>query len=272
MSRMFLAALAISASCTVAGPPTAAAPAFEVASIKPNGSGDANRLIRPAGGHLSVSNMTVKDLLIFAYRVRGFQLSGGPGWIDSAHYDIEAKAEGNASADQMRLMLQSLLQDRFKLALHHETKELPIYVLAVAKSGLKIQPLKDGDCVNFDPANPAATQGRKQSDFCGTLGTGRSSLDATKVSMPDLATAFSFIVGRSVVDKTGVAGGFSVHLRFAPDDPAPDPSRPGPPVAADLTGPSIFTAVQEQLGLKLESSKGPVEILVIDSVEKPSEN
>ncbi len=159
-------------------------------------------------------------------------------------------------------MLQTLLRDRFKLTLHLETKELPIYLLTVAKSGFRLQPLKEGDCITFDPNNPAREPGRKPSNFCGNMGIGRGNLDATKASMADLAPLFSVILGRTVVDQTGITGAFSVHLRFAPDEVP----------AADATGPSIFTAVQEQLGLKLESGKGPVEVLVIDSVEKPSEN
>jgi uncharacterized protein (TIGR03435 family) len=101
---------------------TMSAQSFEVASIKPNHSGAASRFVHPTPGKLNISNMTLKDLLMFAYQVRDFQISGGPGWINSDQYDIEAKAEGNPSQDQMKLMLQSLLADRFKLALHRDTK------------------------------------------------------------------------------------------------------------------------------------------------------
>jgi uncharacterized protein (TIGR03435 family) len=241
-----------------------AQPAFEVASIKPNTSGDANRLIRPSPGRLSVTNMTIKDLLMFAYQVRDFQISGGPGWINSDQYDIEAKAEGNPNQDEMKAMLQTLLQDRFKLALHHDTKELPIYELTVAKGGLKLQPLKPGACVPFDPLKPPAP-GQKQPSFCDFWGMGRGRLDATNPSMTDLAKMLSVPLVRTVVDKTGIAGQFGVHLTFAQDDVAAGAQ------STDV-GPSIFTAVQEQLGLKLESTKGPVDVLVIDHVEKPSEN
>jgi uncharacterized protein (TIGR03435 family) len=150
--------------------------------------------------------------------------------------------------------------------LHHDTKQLPIYELTVAKGGFKLQPLKEGDCIAPDPGNPALAPGKKMSDYCGFRGMGRGRLDATNTSMADLATMFSIPLGRTVVDKTGIAGAFPVHLTFAPDDVAA-----GAPTA-DSTGPSIFTAVQEQLGLKLESAKGPVEVLVIDHVEKPSED
>src|SRR6185295_12825696 len=126
--------------------PQAARSDFEVASIKPNTSGDPGRYIRPSAGRLSVTNMAVKDLLTYAFQVRDFQISGGPGWINSDRYDIEAKTNGNVSPEQSRAMLKGLLEDRFKLKVHRETKELPIYVLIVAKNGLKIQPTKEGSC------------------------------------------------------------------------------------------------------------------------------
>ncbi len=234
---------------------------FEVASIKPNVSGAGNRTVRPSPGRFSIFNLTLKDLVMFAY----FQVFGGPGWITADQYDIEAKAEGNPDQNQMRLMLQALLQDRFKLALRHDTKELPIYELTVAKGGFKLQPQKPGDCIKYDPDNPPGP-GHKNSDFSGNLSNGSGSFDGTSASMADLATMFSYTVGRKVVDKTGIAGQFRVHLTFAPDEVAGGAAAP-----ADA-GPSFFTALQEQIGLKLESAKGPVEVLVIDSVEKPSEN
>jgi uncharacterized protein (TIGR03435 family) len=109
---------------------------FEVASIKRNVSGDLGRYLKPAPGRVTVSNMTVKDLLTIAYQVRDFQISGGPGWVNSDHYDIEAKTDGNAAPTQVQQMIRALLEDRFKLKVHRETKELPIYVLTVAKTGL----------------------------------------------------------------------------------------------------------------------------------------
>jgi uncharacterized protein (TIGR03435 family) len=244
-----------------------AQPSFEVASIKPNLSGSQAMLFLPAPGRFDAENQTLQHLVMRAYDVKDFQISGGPGWINSDHYDIQAKAEGNPSPDQMKLMLQTLLRDRFKLALHWETKELPIYVLTVAKGGLRLQPLKEGSCITPDPNNPSArAPDQKQSDFCGFGGTGRGTLDATSASMAHLAGMFSFLLDRIVVDKTAIAGEFRVHLTFAHDEVAT-----GLPASADA-GPSLFTAVQEQLGLKLESSKGPVDVLVIDRVEKPSEN
>jgi len=198
--------------------------------------------------------------LATAYQVRDFQISGVPGWIDSERYDIEAKADGKTGPKQMaEPMLQALLQERFKLKVHRETKELPIYVLTVAKSGLKIQPAKEGSCVTPEPGKPAAP-GQRQSAFCGFHVIGRGRYDATYTTAPALATDLSVLLRRTVVDETALTEAFDVHLRFAPED------------APDSNSPSIFTTVQEQLGLKFESGKGPVEVLVIDQVEKPSEN
>jgi uncharacterized protein (TIGR03435 family) len=242
-----------------------AQPAFEVASIKPNVSGAGNRSIHPTPGRLSIFNLTLKDLLMFAYQVKDFQVSGGPGWITADQYDIEAKAEGEPSQDQMKRMLQTLLRDRFKLALHHETKDFPIYELTVAKGGFKLQPLKQGECITYDPKNPPEP-GHKNSEFCGNLSNGRGSFDGTSASMADVANMLSYPLGRTVVDKTGIEGKFRIHLTYAPDEVA------GGAAASPDAGPSIFTALQEQAGLKLESTKGPIEVLVIDHVEKPSEN
>jgi uncharacterized protein (TIGR03435 family) len=250
----------------IAGAPVVAQqPAFEVASIKPNVSGDPSRGARNTAGRLTITNMTLKDLVKFAYDVEDFRISGGPGWITADHYDIAAKAEGKPRPDQNRLMLQTLLKDRFKLALHRETKDLPIYALTVAKSGLKLRP---ASCITLDPSNPTLAPGQKASDSCGYRMAGRGTLDATKAGMADLAKMFSTLLGRTVLDKTEVTGEFAVHLTFTADDSVATPFQG----AGDSDGPNIFTAVQEQLGLKLESTKGPVDVLVIDRVEKPSEN
>jgi uncharacterized protein (TIGR03435 family) len=243
-----------------------AKPQFEVASIKRNVSGDPGRYIRPSGGRLSIANMTLKNLIAIAYEVRPFQLSGGPSWTDSESYDIEAKPEGNATPKQMEgPMLQALIEDRFKLQVRHDTKELPIYVLTVARNGSKLQRSDEKACVPVDPSNPPLpSQGRNPSDTCGFLGLGRGSLNANQVSMADLTMALSQLLGRTVVDRTGLAGKFDAHMTFDPNDPTA--------ASSDPTLPSIFTAAQEQLGLKLESAKGPVDILVIDRAERPTEN
>ena len=238
---------------------------FEVASVKPNISGQQGRFIRPSPGQLSITNMSLKNLLTIAYKVRDFQISGGPGWMDSDRYDIEAKPAANASPKQMEgPMLQALLEDRFSLHIHHETRELPVYVLTVGKNGSNLSPAAEKTCVPFDPSNPPlpTAPNRNPSEQCGFLGLGLGSLTARQVSMEALTMAFSQLLGRPVVDRTGITGEVDARLTFAPDE-AP---------TSDSTLPSIFTAVQEQLGLKLDSAKGPVDILVVDRAEKPTGN
>jgi|SRR5579872_2637746 len=259
MGYRILAVISVALLGAIWAQSPAARPEFEVASIKRNTSGDAGSYFRPSAGRFSTTNVTLKNLLTYAFRVRDFQISGGPSWINSERYDIEAKADSNPTPEQMERMLQGLLADRFTLKVHRETEELPIYVLTVAKNGLKIQPAKEGSCINPEPGKPPPP-GQKPSASCGFRGMGRGRYDATRINAAALATDLSALLGRTVVDTTALTEAFEIHLRFAPED------------APDSTSPSIFTAVQEQLGLKLESGKGPVEVLVIDQVEKPSEN
>jgi len=263
-------------------PVVARQPAFEVASVKPNVSGDLGPRYN-MGPSFAVESATLKDLVKIAYEVEDFRISGGPAWINSDRYNIEARATGTPGSGLKEMeawrrlqeqRLQTLLQDRFKLALHRETKELPIYDLTVAKGGPKLQP---SSCITRDAAQarePLAP-GQKPSDFCGYGGFGRGFYENTTASGAGLAVAFSTLLGRVVVDKTGITGSYHVFLKFVPDDSIAirmgPPGEPAAP-ASSVDGPNIFTAVQEQLGLKLESAKGPVEVLVIDHVEKPSEN
>ncbi len=198
-------------------------------------------------------------LIQLAYGATDFQIVGEPPWANSDGYDVTAKAEGNLNFEQMRPMLQSLLTDRFKLKFHRETKDLPVYELTVAKGGLKIAPGKDGNCVEVEPNGPRPPFGSK---ICGGVRTGMGSIEGFGVTMAKLAELLADRVGRTVIDKTGFIGTFNFRLVFTPDEP-------GPATADD---PSLFAASQEQLGLQLKSTKGPVEVLVIDHVERPSEN
>jgi uncharacterized protein (TIGR03435 family) len=197
-------------------------------------------------------------LIMFAYDVKDFQVSGGPGWADSEAYDIVAKAEGNATRAQLRLMLQALLKDRFKLVLRQETKDAPIYELVVAKGGSKIR------------EDTAETRHR-------IALTGPGKLIAVGTSVAPFVQILGTLAGRPVVDKTGLASNYTFQLNWTPavgEGGLMGPPRPdGAPVAPlDSNGPSLFTAIQEQLGLRLQSAKGPVESLVIEKAEKPTEN
>jgi uncharacterized protein (TIGR03435 family) len=240
---------------------------FEVASIKPHpGSEDLVHIQPLPGGRLIAENFSLRFLMRFAYGVEDYQISGGPDWVASDRYDIHAKAEGDPSGKQMTgPMLQALLEDRFKLKLHRESRQLPVYNLIVAKGGAKLQRAVEGACVSHSLDSPPVLAGPLPK-FCGFLGIEvdglKRKLKMDGSSMTELAKSLSRgELRRTVLDKTGLTGAFDVQLKWVLD--APDGGDPGL---------SIFTAIQEQLGLKLESGRGAVDVLVIDHVEKPSAN
>ena len=272
-----------------------AAPSFEVASVKANHSGDHMvSLMNSPSGRFSAKNVSVKMLIRLAYKVQDFQIAGGPGWIDSERYDIEAKPESSgpdsspapstddrreAAMEAQRLRIQALLADRFGMTVHHDTKELPVYALVVAKGGAKLHVA----AVTPDGAEPPASPNPKGPMFKGRgMRMGRGELSGQSAPLSLLAETLSNQIGRTVVDRTGLTGLYDFTLKWTPDESqppmfpgpreAPEGRPPGDRAANADSGPSIFTAIQEQLGLKLESQKGPVPILVIDRIEKPSEN
>lgn len=272
------------------------APAFEIASIRQNkrcrsgpfNSIDLNVWKGPFGsahGRFKRECIPLEVLIELAYNAKGFQVAGAPSWTISDRYDVNAKAEGDANFEQMRPMLQSLLADRCQLTLHRETKELPVYELVAANGGHKIMEPKEGSCVTFGPNTP-----RPPFDFnrpvhrCGGITRRilsgpperRDRLDGFRISMRELIKIISDDVGRPVLDKTGFAAMFDLHLEFSPSTVAGGIDGDGysgtPAASANLSVPSIFTALQRQLGLRLQSAKGPAEVLVIDRVERPSPN
>ena len=202
-------------------------------------------------------------------------MSGGPDWLDSAHFDVMATAGGNTTTDEFGAMLRALLGERFKLAVHRETREVPIYSLMSTPSISAKLHRSDQDCFGGGGAPPAAAP--DQQSQCG-FRMGFGTMSGTGVSMAALAGSLAMRLSRPVLDHTGLTGGFDIDLKWTPELPAGASGAPADQpvrvngVVIDPNGPSIFTAVQEQLGLKLESTKGPVEILVIDSAEKPTEN
>jgi uncharacterized protein (TIGR03435 family) len=255
---------------------------FEVASVKQNTGSDGRSFIQAVQGRLIMTNLTLRRMILNAYGLQDYQLSGDPLWANSEHYDIQAKADGNPSVREMEgTMLQVLLEDRFKLTIHRETRQLPVYELAIGKVGAKLQLSNEGSCTPYseDSPPPAATPGRPRPNLCGwhtTPGDGLNrTLDGERITMAVLATALSRTyvsqLGRNVIDATGLTGAYDVHLKWAMDSLS-TPAGPNATPLSDATGPSIFTALQEQLGLKLESTKGPVEVLVINHVERPSAN
>jgi uncharacterized protein (TIGR03435 family) len=207
--------------------------------------------------------------------------------MSSENYNLEAKAEGNPPFPEMRgPMLRALLEDRCHLKVHRETREGPVYELAVVKGGAKIQPMKEGGCIPIDMNHPPPppARGEPLPNYCGTqtmkMGQGRSVFDAHGISLMDLARgAISDQVDHPVIDKTGLTALFDIHLEFAPNfihtpgvGSRGGSAEPGSPAAADSEAPSIFTALTEQLGLRLVAARGPVQVLVIDHVERPSAN
>jgi uncharacterized protein (TIGR03435 family) len=253
-------------------------PTFEAASVKPDncGLGPQTRILP---GRLAVACASLRDLIAFAYGLRTDQITEGPSWIASDRYAIEATTAGNTPGSHIAgTMLQALLEDRFKLVVHRETRQLPVYELTVLRNGLKLQPTKEGSCTPFSRDSPPLppAPGTTRLPFCGFPRSGRSgstwTLEGQGIRMGALAESLSRLqVGRSVIDKTGMPGTYDVHLKWTAD-PAP-PDNPGaPPAVDDLSEPFLFTAVREQLGLRIESAKGPVEVVVIDHAERPTEN
>jgi uncharacterized protein (TIGR03435 family) len=229
-----------------------------------------------------MTNLALRRLILNAYGVQDYQLSGDPAWIASEHYDIQATTAGDTSVQQMEgPMLQVLLEERFKLTLHRETRQLPVYELAVGKGGAKLQLSTEGSCTPYSvdaPPPPAPTPGQPNRTFCGLhLGVDGLNriLDGKGVTMAVFATNLSrnytSDLGRNVIDRTGLQGTFDISVKWSIDPPTV-PVGPGAATTQDLAGPSLFKALQDQLGLKLEPAKGPVEVLVIDHVEKPSAN
>lgn len=256
---------------------------YEVASIKPEKSGSMMfRVLNTPDGFSATT--TVQMLIRVAYGIEDNQISGAPGWVSSDKYDVEAKMD-QATADKVKKlgeaereparqhMLQALLAERCKLTVHRETKELPIYSLVVAKGGSKLHEAKPGDTY---PNGIKGLDGRPAPVGAHLMRMGRGELTGQSIAMEQIARLLTQQTGRTVVDNTGLKGNYDFTLHWTPDQSAPalnGPSGGGPDSTTPSdSGPSIFTAIQEQLGLKLESQKGPVEILVIDHVEKPSEN
>jgi bla regulator protein BlaR1 len=287
----------------VAPSATPAAQKFEVASIKPVSRGmnpppnsiELNFLRAVAhvsrNGRFNMKTVPVSLLIQLAYNVQDSQVLGEPSWTNSDRYDVVAKADSNANFEQMRPMLQSLLTDRFKLRLRRETRELPVYELAVAKGGLKIEAAKEGSCVTFDPTKPPPQFNPNRPppplNICGGVNRQilggpqerRVRINAIAVRIPKLIEIISDDVRRIIVDNTGFNEKFDVHLEFAPSEVFGNGLGPAPPIdsgtaapPADPSGVSIFSALQQQLGLRLRLTKLPVEVLVIDHVERPSEN
>jgi uncharacterized protein (TIGR03435 family) len=254
-------------------------PRFEVASIKPSPFFDRIMSVRPLPGRLT-ADATLQVLMQYAYGVQPFQLVGGPRWLASDHYEIEARADTPANRDQIFRMLQSLLEDRFQLKTHRETKELPVFALVSNRGGFRLPAPRDGACVD-SPADAAAEWvggGRMAAPGelppakgrCGSAIVSVGGMRGGQIAMPELVRTLSMILGRRVVDKTGFTALFDVQLDFVPDETTP--AMPPPPPGSVTSGVSLAQALEQQLGLRLESTTGPVDVIVVDQAERPSAN
>lgn len=269
--------------------------AFDVASVKPDKAGGEGMALRvysnipfgddnaytPTGGLLSVSNFTASDFISFAYKLSYFEgqaiRAKLPTWTRSDRFDIEARGPANATKDQMRLMTQSLLADRFKLAVHFETRDQPIYNLVLAKpgqTGPNLTPYSDAHpCVDVAHLSSAPANGARPT-ICGGISArgmpdGEITLSSSDVTVQKMADDFSVLpsanIDRPVVDRTGLAGKFDFTLQL----PKGSQSRG---ISTDDSGPSFVEILRDQLGVKLESATGPVRSLIVDHIEEPSAN
>jgi len=269
---------------------TEALPKYEVATIKPSSSSDGRRMMMMTPDGTSMHGVQVQLLLQQAFDAESDRILGAPAWVKSSQYDIEAKVSpedapkmGELKAEQRREMLLPLLEERFNLKYHHETRELPTYALVVAKSGPKLTESKPGspvpprDAANANPKSDGPPKDPIGNRGMMTMNPGH--LEAHGGGIFFLSHALSAVVGRTVIDKTGLTGTYDFTLQWTPDDAAMPMAggggQGGPPrgdMPADAGGPSLFTALEEQLGLKLESQKGTVDVIVIDHIDAPSEN
>lgn len=270
--------LLAAASLPAASGQAPAAEQFEVASIKANTSGDGKQLIQMLpGGRFVATNVTLQQLIRNAYQLQEFQVTGGPAWIGRDRFDVVAKADGGSS--RAPLMLRALLVERFGLATHIDAKEMSIYALVLAKSDGSLGPqLKrsGSDCEESDAggrgrSGDAPAPGNRSTCAMRAM---PGTILAGGATLTELADGLSTVLDRVVQNRTGLPDQFAFTLRWTPDQIPPGYDRKAramglPPI--DPEGPSLFTAVREQLGLKLDSQKGPVDILVVDRAERPKE-
>src|SRR5688572_19554265 len=286
-------ALSLGVAIVAQSPPAAS---FDVVSVKRNSSGG-GRMMRNTPGNLSAFNVPVRELILMAFQVQSSQIVGAPDWAETEGYDVEARFDPAAAPPapppaqpRMLVMLRTLLQDRFGMVARTETREMPVLALRVARSdgrlGAQIKPSA------VDCAAPNAARGRGPIDgrggppppgtpfslgerpACGGRG-GFGQLLIGGMPMAQFARQLSQLTNSIVIDRTGLTGGYDIDLKFSPTPGQlpPGPPPPGvelPPI--DPNGPSLFAALQEQLGLKLENERGPVEVVVIEKIERPREN
>jgi uncharacterized protein (TIGR03435 family) len=255
--------------------------AFDVAAIKPSKSSDPVSILPFLSGRFSATNASVQDLLAAAYSpgvvgLPQYEILGGPDWTRSQRYDIEAKVdaeEQHTTFDQFQARLRALLADRFKVVVHQETRERQILALVIAKSGSKLLESTSNSCVVPDISVPPPTPGQGTRPACGTLYARRDGrMQGAGVEVGKIAQVLSGILNTPVTNSTGLNGRYDVQLEWTPDEDLIPNNGPVPQPPPEGVGPSLFTALQERLGLKLESKRSAVQVIVIDHVEEPTEN
>lgn len=273
-------ALLLASTALVVFAQPAAKPKFEVTSVKVSQEVH-SMYVRPQTGGRFIANGTIRLVISNAFQLQNFQIVGTPQWAGTEMYAIEAKAEGNPSRDQMWPMVQSMLEDRFQLKSHWEARELPVYALTAVKSGLKlVPPAKHCEATDLY-APPVSGSGVPCGRIAIRLEPSGAQLRGDAVPMEELTRILGIVLGRKVIDQTGFTGKFDLQMDFTPDGTTAglpvlsgptQPGNPNPPPPAEPGAPSVFTVLQQQLGLKLDSTKGPVEVLVVDRLEKPAAN
>jgi uncharacterized protein (TIGR03435 family) len=228
---------------------------FDVASVKPNTSGGGSSQRFAPNGTMTLVNNTLRNIIRTAHGLQGAQVVGGPDWLDTDRFDVLAKANAPFTTDEGRVMLRALVAERFGVVTHSETRDLPVFLLRVLRSdrapGIRLKP-SVVDCTRL-----AAAQARVP---CGlNVSFAAGSITGAGVSMSQLARNLMGVVGRTIVDETGLSGVYDLELTFAPDASQPRSDAP-----------SLFTALQEQLGLKLEAGREPIPVLVIDRASRPA--
>ena len=278
-----LAALAMGLTLAAAGALQAQAPAspaaFDVSSVKPNKDGGPSSVRVTPGGMLTVTNNNLRNIIRNAWNITNDQIAGGPDWLDSERFDISAKASAPFKQEEGRAMLQGLLAERFALKTHMETRELPVYLLVLARKDGTLGPQMKKADIDCAALFAAVTAGGKMPERlpngnlpCGIsvrTNQGQGLVTGNGVAMEALARNLVGRVGRIVVDRTGLQGYYDINLTFSPEGPPPPQGAPAGP-APDPASPSLFTAMQEQLGLKLEPGRAPISVLVIDRASRPA--
>jgi uncharacterized protein (TIGR03435 family) len=267
-----------------AGASSVALPAWDVSTVKPSSPDERGLMIQFTPDGIKIKNVPLWFIVREAFGLENDRLVGGPGWSRTSSFDIEGKVAPEDAPklkamkiDEKRQMVVTLLEERFGMKFHHETRDLPMYELVVARGGVKMQASKPTN--PDDPPSPPPAPGQlPKLGRHSLMMNGRGHIESTGTDMSSLARVLSGQLGRTVVDKTGLTGDFDYKLDWTPDEMAPAMTKSGNPTpgdnppSQDAVGPSLFTALEEQLGLKLDSTKGPSDVIVIDELDQPTAN